>query len=308
MSLLKFGLPFQLGSLGNITQPAYPPPSSNDEAKRKEAIKVEWEKRFSRWRNPPSETEDDKIRRTERMIREAIRTDSFLSSLNLQIVVQGSYKNNTNVRGESDVDICILSHNVISNNLTPNLFKSHLFAVLFDKFGASSIQLGNKSIKIHSNSSRVNADVVAAFFHSEIKGIIIYPEQGAPIINFPLQHYDNGCAKNVRTNYSFKAVVRILKSLNLEMTTSDYKQLPSFLIESLVYNCPDECFRKETLYENVIDTLNFLLKNLAKKSNEVQNLLEVNELKLLFGGGQSWNRIDALKSLIRIQVKILRLP
>jgi hypothetical protein len=232
--------------------------------------KQEWETKFLSWRSPPSETEIDKIERTERMIREAIANDIFLSLLNLKIIVQGSYSNNTNVRGESDVDICVLRRDMyhyhtanafpgayhyhgithIPPTITPADFKNALYRALAAKFGTGTVQLGNKCIKIRSSSARVDADVVAANIYRlyvpeanqpvtestrTVEGVAIHPDQGNMIVNWPLQHNINGRDKNNRTHLRFKAVVRILKTLNLEMESREYKPLQSFLIECLVY-------------------------------------------------------------------------
>ena len=50
------------------------------------------------------------MRNAERVIREALQADSFLKTFDPapRVFVQGSYKANTNVRADSDVDICIL--------------------------------------------------------------------------------------------------------------------------------------------------------------------------------------------------------
>jgi predicted nucleotidyltransferase len=41
------------------------------------------------------------------MIKNAIDADATLSKMTIEVFVQGSYANNTNVRLNSDVDICI---------------------------------------------------------------------------------------------------------------------------------------------------------------------------------------------------------
>ncbi len=317
--------------------PSYPPsllsaldPNITAEIKRKAG----WETKFTTWRSPPSETEADKIARTERMIRAAIDANDFLSKLDLQIIVQGSYSNNTNIRGESDVDICVLMRDVYNYDtanayqgayhahgithtpptVTSASFKNALHQALVDKFPPSTVNRGNKCITIRSTTARVDADVVAAntyrlymppanqpvtYATPTAEGVAIHPDNGAMIINWPLQHNEQGREKNNRTGGRFKAVVRILKSLNVEMKSANYQPIPSFLVECLVYNCPDHCFdSNKKLYENVQSALMHIsfLKSLL---GDPASWLEVSEYKSLFTALQPWSVADATRFATR---------
>jgi tRNA nucleotidyltransferase (CCA-adding enzyme) len=68
-----------------------------------------WEDKFNRWAHSPSQTEQDKAERAERMIRDAIASYAPLRTREIRVFAQGSYRNRTNVRADSDVDICVLS-------------------------------------------------------------------------------------------------------------------------------------------------------------------------------------------------------
>jgi hypothetical protein len=70
-------------------------------------VGVEWEETFRRWSKPSSETEAAKMGNAEAMIRAAIRADPVLSQRTIEVFPQGSYRNNTNVKQDSDVDICV---------------------------------------------------------------------------------------------------------------------------------------------------------------------------------------------------------
>lgn len=66
------------------------------------------------------------------------------------------------------------------------------------------------------------------------------------VINWPEQHYENGVAKNDRTSRSFKALVRILKSLRNEMDDNKVQAagpIIGFLSECLIWNVPETTFR-----------------------------------------------------------------
>ena len=99
--------------------------------------------------------------------------------MNMKFFAQGSYVNNTNVKKNSDIDICImvkslfyceyvdglsdLDYNYSSSSTNANVFKNEVIKALISKFGAESVSIGNKCININSNSYHVNADVVPCF-------------------------------------------------------------------------------------------------------------------------------------------------
>ena len=60
------------------------------------------------WTAPLSATEERRAENTIRMIREAINSDVDLKSMDIEVFTQGSFANNTNVRSESDVDVCVM--------------------------------------------------------------------------------------------------------------------------------------------------------------------------------------------------------
>ena len=62
---------------------------------------------FVSWAQGPSKTESDRCDNAESAIRKAIAADNDLSKLNISVFAQGSYKARTNIRQNSDVDICV---------------------------------------------------------------------------------------------------------------------------------------------------------------------------------------------------------
>jgi tRNA nucleotidyltransferase (CCA-adding enzyme) len=66
----------------------------------------DWESWLHMAARPASATEEAMRDRTEQRIREAIRASSELPST-VRVYVKGSYKNNTNVRQDADVDVCV---------------------------------------------------------------------------------------------------------------------------------------------------------------------------------------------------------
>jgi hypothetical protein len=199
-------------------------------------------------------------------------------------------------------------------------YRAHIAWCLQQEFGATAVSLGSKAIHLHQNDAeRINADIVPAYrFERYGPRLAPFGNRGAPdlgvalltrggqrLTNFPEQHYHNGCAKNDRTARRYKRVVRILKRLRNHM--ADNPDLPpgvraqvrataSFLIESLVYNCPDPLFRHAVIYDDVVEVLSDL--SCALQGQARTTLLglpvstlwtEVNGVKSLFGPEQAWN-------------------
>ena len=67
-----------------------------------------WEEAFSSWAQPPAKTEQDRCENAEKAVRNAISASDKLKNRNIKVFTQGSYRNNTNVKQDSDVDIGIL--------------------------------------------------------------------------------------------------------------------------------------------------------------------------------------------------------
>ena len=65
------------------------------------------------------------------------------------------------------------------------------------------------------------------------------------------------------------------------------KCIPSFLIESLVWNVPIPKFGHDTLTDDVRESLIFLYNNTDKIEN-CKSWCEVNHIKYLFHSSQSW--------------------
>ncbi|MGF9759816.1 hypothetical protein AAII07_31935 [Microvirga sp. 0TCS3.31] len=194
---------------------------------------------------------------------------------------------------------------------------------LTQRFGAGNVEIGNKAIAVAGLSgSRADVDVVPAFrlhwvqrtqsllsigdfFTTE--GVAILGTDGSWTYNFPEQHHANGKAKRESTGRRFKKVVRMLKRLNYDLVDVGFmpKKLPSFLIESLVYNIEDYLF----LYKE--DHYARLKRIVTRISEQVDNPFsvaiakEVNGIKPLFSG-QPWTTADVkvfvAAALLRLEI------
>ncbi|HEX8078424.1 MAG TPA: hypothetical protein VF511_11460, partial [Chthoniobacterales bacterium] len=179
---------------------------------------------------------------------------------------------------------------------------------LIDYFGREYVKRGDKAFDIHENTYRVDSDVIATlehrryvlradgsyFYHS---GIEFRPDSNTAqrIINWPEQNYSNGCTKHEATSRRFKKIIRIIKRLRNVMDEQNIaaaKPIVSCLIESLVWNVPNEGFGHSTYTADVRYVLAHLF-NKTLNDADCSEWGEVNELKYLFRPGQPWTRQQA---------------
>jgi len=66
------------------------------------------EQTLDNWRKPASENEEQKILNAISMVKDAIKAHTILKTKDIEFVMQGSYSNNTNVKLDSDIDICVM--------------------------------------------------------------------------------------------------------------------------------------------------------------------------------------------------------
>lgn len=282
------------------------------------------EQTFTAWSKRSSLTEEQKCENAVRMIKDAIQAHDGLSLLNIDFLPQGSYHNNTNVRLNSDVDICVRLHSTFFYELpdgatkedfgiipSPYTFSEYQTAIkeaLEAKFGCASVTQGNKAFDVHSNSYRVDADVVACFEHRRytgkgryITGTQFYASNGSKVVNFPEQHYSNGVTKNTETARRFKRVVRILKRLKMQMEddgVTGLENISSFLIECLVWNAPNECFNTSTYKEDTENVIGYLF-NHTKDIMLCREWGEVSDLLYLFHPGRKYTAEEVNSFIVR---------
>jgi hypothetical protein len=77
-----------------------------------------------------------------------------------------------------------------------------------------------------------------------------------------------------------------------QMKVSAAKPIPSFLIECLVWNVPDEGFGHETYTADIRWTFAHLFNN-TMRQDDCKEWVEVNDLKYLFHFSQPWTMQQA---------------
>lgn len=280
------------------------------------------EERIEAWTKPASDTEEQKIKNTINMIKSAIDLNEELNDLTIEVFVQGSYANNTNVRANSDVDVCVMlkstffteypngknskDYGFVDSEITFAEYKKRVKTAIENKFGKDCVSEGNKSLKIRSNSYHVNADVVVAFMlknyrsinsydpKTYIEGIRFYSLKNEMVTNYPKGHISNGKNKNVQTNYSYKYLTRIFKHIRNEMVNDgkiNGDKISSFLVECLIWNVPNNIITAHSTWIEIVKQTIIYLYNSIKNGKQ-KEWGEVSEHLYLFHSGRKWSVQD----------------
>lgn len=239
---------------------------------------------------------------------------SNIAGRKIKLFVQGSYANNTNVRTESDVDIAVIQEETFTTHyrsstsypqsdadynfirLTPaaKSFKDEVQECLVSKFG-NDVERKNKSIKVHGNTYRKDADTVPCRRYRDysndfrkdvsnfVGGIVISCDDGKQVINYPEQHIENGRKKNNATNYHYKKYVRIIKKMKYLMADemiSSVSLVSSFGLESLLWNIPDNWYVENCVYRKVFN-FQLIINYLCSHYDDIPTYKEANGIKQL---------------------------
>ena len=295
-----------------------------------------WRDRFLTWSRPPSDSEETKADRAARMINDSISSYAPLNKKQMSVYGSGSYKNNTNTRNESDIDIVVVLQDCFfpkypqgkppqSEDLGHtggvayglNAFREDVGRALVAKFGSQGVTAGSKAFDVHSNTARLDADVAVFLEHHRytgkknsdgtwhyLEGVEMRGQDGTRIINWHRDHYRNGVDKNIRTGRRYKRIARVMKCLRDDMKRGEKKEVreaadvPSFLLECLAFNASDNCYQQEDLYDDLKAVITELW-NSTKPEKDDFILKEVSGLKWLFGADQPWTKVSAHNFLLR---------
>lgn len=263
---------------------------------------------------------------TYNSIRTCIEGHNWNDDVTFNIYLQGSYRNFTNIRGDSDVDVVVEFSSVFYSNkheltveqlkafneyysdgkYTLNSFKEAVIQRLKSYYGEAYVKVGNNSIKVLANSGRLDCDVICcaeyreyrSFSKTDIssytKGIVFWTNKtNEQVVNFPKQHFDNGASKNQICNNNFKPTIRIIKNIKARLVNSGIissSLAPSYFIEGLMYNMPNVDFQNSTHSSRVLA----ILKTFHSYSDsQFESLLCQNGRRYLFGSSkQQWNIAD----------------
>jgi hypothetical protein len=188
----------------------------------------DWESWLHTAAQPASAAEEAKRDRTEQRIHGAMRGSSEIPS-SVRVYVTGSYKSNTNVRQDADVNVClewtdrfyvatwgkdrrdgpgraeVHARDEPDDTLG---FRGRVERALVRQLGSAVVDAsGDKAINVATGSNTLDADVIPCFeLHCYLTpdhyvvGQRLFPKSGGEIDSFPQQNYDNGVAENTATN------------------------------------------------------------------------------------------------------------
>lgn len=278
------------------------------------------ESQLETWSHQGSVTQSSNTYSTIKSVLEASTTP--YAGKNFKVFLQGSYGNDTNIYSESDVDIVIRLDDCFHSDLeslsddeksaykqafsdatyTHTDFKRDVLSVLEDQYG-SAVKTGDKAIAIDASGSRRKSDVIVAtqfrryfkFWSASdseyVEGICFFNAAGERIANYPKQHSANLTAKHQASSKWLKPMVRVLKNIRSRMVDEGLIKAgvaPSYYIEGLLYNVPNEKFT-QSLEDCMVNILNWYRQDAAKT-----DLVCANEQYYLLRDGYHtcWSQTD----------------
>lgn len=208
-----------------------------------------------------------------------IAPGSGLRGHSFEIFLQGSYRNDTNIRADSDIDVVVALNETSINDsseLAPidrilfparqppvypiESFRRDVVAALRTAFGILRVREGSRAIHVNTGHGR-EADVIPAIRYYRHYRNALLPQllhhEGIALLsgtqwiyNFPIQHIQNGQAKNAagRAGGRYKPTVRMFKNARnkaVERGVVADGDAPSYFIEGLLSNVPDNLFTND---------------------------------------------------------------
>ena len=240
-------------------------------------------------------------------IRDALATYQWPPQTQYDVFLQGSYKNDTNLRRNSDVDVVVrlaykLNRSVVAltgSDLTSDeshraayrqwqSFRRHALRAVRVRFG-DDVTIGRKTLKLEKGKLPADADLVVTLNYEGGVGLYL-PDERRWVVSFPQQHHQRGLKKERATNKRFKRTIRMFKAARNELVREGVlakEDAPSYFIECLLYNVPNDLFAP-TLASTYTGVLTWLetakLKDFQSQSGQLP----------LFGPGrEQWTGEEA---------------
>ncbi|MGV8883831.1 MAG: hypothetical protein ACOH19_16915 [Rhodoglobus sp.] len=270
---------------------------------------------LSSWIKPSSDNEKDKQERATRMVQEGISAHAALDGASYKIYAKGSYRNNTNVRRDSDVDIVVELQECFYYEFAPGVtrptptvspysggwtresWRAEVLGALQRKFPGEVDASGKIAINIAEKpGSRPSIDVVPSYQYRWFTdasmtlyatGSTVWTTDMTQVVNWPQQQFDNGVAKNTATGSRYKNFVRVLKHAeNTLAADGKIDEMPSYFMECLIYNVDNLVLQSGDLDAGFKATLADLYARLNAEPDS--RMVEPNDIKYLFRASQKW--------------------
>lgn len=254
-------------------------------------------------------------------IRAALDSAQWAAGANFEVFLQGSYRNGTNIRGDSDVDVVVQLNSTWQYDITAlppdqqaafharygnasygwDAFRGDVLRALREYYGWGKVIEGRKSIKVATPYLPV--DVVPCLHYRKyrafgsllgehyVEGMTFHvPTEGRWVVNYPKVHYANGTAKNSSTGQWFKPAVRMLKNARSYLVDKYALQkglVPSYFLECLLHSVPDNKFGDDhqATYCGIVEWLGSVDLSTCRCQN--------GQLPLFGAGSDQWNTTTA---------------
>ena len=235
-------------------------------------------------------------------IRQALDAHKGLWQFKYEVFLQGSYKNDTNLGGDSDVDVVVQ----LSSKLKPAVadltgerlkeddshkfvhgqwksFRDEALKALRTRFGTAATS-GRKTLKVPKGKIPADADLVVTVSHKDGIGFFLSDERRW-VVSFPQQHYNRGLRKERAASMRLKRTIRMFKAARkglVEKGLLKKDDAPSYFIECLLYNVPDSMFKSELAptYSGIVDWL--------KKAQLKEFVCQNGQVPLFGRGREQW--------------------
>ena len=269
---------------------------------------------------------------THAAIRNALAGHEWPDDVRYRTYLQGSYRNNTHLRRQSDVDVVVelTSFPIRDGSLLPDSqrrllkrtfpepeygwrrFRRDVLRAITASFGKSRVREGKKTLKLVMESPEIPVDVVVAVrylkyteysgqrSYRNTEGMGLYlPTEGRWTVSYPHLHRRNGVVKEKATNWRFRPCIRMFKNARAQLVDAG-RLAPdtarSYQIECLLYNVPDS--KLTGAHQSAYSSALYWLRGSDLSRFSCQNKL----VPLFDGGPDSWNERDA-RTLINELVK-----
>lgn len=256
------------------------------------------------------------------------KTGSPLENRGVEIFLQGSYANATNIYADSDIDVIVHYSNTFHwdrSRLTPTQqtlheqiyppatypwtsLKADVLTALSAHYGKAAVTPGNKAISVVTGSGKKPADVVPVVQYRSYTdfsnphnpyafwGVQFFDSANRSIVNYPQYHRKNGEAKNAaeRTRSNYKETVRVFKNLRnclVERGLLRDGVAPSYFIECLLYNVPD------ILFQSAVDVRVPAIITYLKSVDRAGMICQNGRIPLLGSTSTQWSDANCLAFL-----------
>lgn len=197
--------------------------------------------------------------------------------------LQGSYGNDTNIFGDSDVDIVLRTRELFHYNIdalaepqkaefkrvhpdpapyTLKDLRKDVVAWLERKYGADLDTSGSKALKLRASENRRSSDILLVAPHKHYswfqgsrtedqsfrEGVLFFCSDGTTVVNYPKQHSENLTANHQASNNWLKPTVRIYKNMRKQMVERGIIKAgtaPSYFLEGILSNVEPNHFGKD---------------------------------------------------------------